>query len=156
VIVYPSSAVRGGNTPLEVAFSRELNRDTRQTVVTAHEAKGGSVGAVHLDADSFEGEMVEGTAIGYDASFKVRNLTTIHGAGVVNPAGVHFLERLAEAMAAGNMTVISDGSHGYDQQQPRYLRPFPSRQEPTRWLSGRGLVTTAGCASMSSTVSISR
>ena len=27
-------------------------------------------------------------------------------------------------MAAGNMTAISDGSHGYDQQQPRYVRPF--------------------------------
>ena len=130
VIVYPSSAVRGGKTPLEMAFGRETNWNTRQTVVTAHEAKGGTVCAVHLDADSFEGEMVEGTAIGYDPSFKVRNNTTIHGAGVVTPAGIHFLERFAEAMASGNMTVISDGSHGYDQQQPQYMRAFLAEYRP--------------------------
>ena len=79
---------------------------------------------MHLDGDSYEGEMVEGKAVGYGDAFKVRNNSTIHGAGVINPAGVHFLERFAEVMAAGNQTLISDGSHGYDQQQPEYIRSF--------------------------------
>ena len=46
--------------------------------------------------------MVEGKAIGYGEGYKDFGKTTIHGPGVINPAGIHFLERFAEAMAAGN------------------------------------------------------
>jgi hypothetical protein len=120
---YPSSCSRS-ETPLKAAVSRDQTFDTEQTRATAHGFQGGTICATHFDADSFEGEMVEGKTIGYERDFKDYGKTTIHGAGVINPAGIHFLERFAEAMAAGNMTVISDGSHGYDQQQPQYVRPF--------------------------------
>ncbi|MBN1865481.1 MAG: hypothetical protein JW808_11320, partial [Victivallales bacterium] len=61
--------------------------------------------------------------LGYTEQFEGANKVP-NGNGVLNPAGIHFLERFAEAMAAGNMTIISDGSHGYDQQQPQHLQPF--------------------------------
>jgi hypothetical protein len=120
---YPSSCSRS-ETPLKAAVSRDQTFDTERSRAIAHDFPGGTICAAHFDADSFEGEMVEGNAIGYGKDFKDYNKTTIHGAGVINPAGIHSLERFAEAMAAGNMTAISDGSHGYDQQQPQYVRPF--------------------------------
>ncbi|MFZ2656008.1 MAG: family 10 glycosylhydrolase [Victivallales bacterium] len=124
VDVYPSCMARSrGAVP--AAFGMDVNMDGGQAEAAAHDAGGGTVSSLHLDADSLEGQMVEGVAVGYDPKLKFSGgQTSIHGAGIVNASGIHFLERFAEAMAKGNPTLISDGSHGYAQGQPRYLRPF--------------------------------
>lgn len=122
MVSYPSSSSRA-KTPLEAAVTRDQNLDPGQFHATAHAAKGGGTySVIHFDADSFEGDFCETKAVGF-SEMKGNNKRPC-GNGVINPAGVHCMERFAEAMAAGNVISISDGSHGYDQQQPQYLKPF--------------------------------
>lgn len=124
VVTYPSAAIPDPfrrKTPLDSADLRDVIWDARRLPAAAAQGEN----AIYFNADSFEGEMIDGKALGYGDYFeKTFHKPTIHGAGVVNPAGIHYLERFAESMAQGNVTLISDGSHGYDQQQPEYLRPF--------------------------------
>ena len=48
----------------------------------------------------------------------------IYPDSTVNPSGIHYLQRFANAMAEGNMTFLIDGNHGYALGQPAYLRTF--------------------------------
>ena len=120
--MFPTSRSRA-HTPLQCANQRDCNWDAGQYTATAHREGSGTVESLMFSADSFEGEMVESKALGFEA-VKNRNVTTIHGAGEINPAGIHFLDRFAEALAHGNVTLMASGNHGYDQQQARHLRPF--------------------------------
>jgi hypothetical protein len=119
---YPSSQERA-KSPLQAANRRDCNWNQGQYIATASQLGDGTVGAMMYNSDSFEGEMVESKALGFE-HFKVRNKTTVHGAGELNPAGIHYLDRFAEAMAHSNVTVMAGGNHGYDQQQAQYIRPF--------------------------------
>ncbi|MFA6291614.1 MAG: family 10 glycosylhydrolase [Victivallales bacterium] len=124
VVIYPSSYSRA-KTSVGAAVGRDQNSDMDAIRATAHEMEGGGTcNVLHLDAESFEGNFVsENKSVGYNEPFKGQN-KILCGNGVVSPAGVHCMDRYADAMAAGNVISISDGSHGYDQQQPQYLKPF--------------------------------
>lgn len=122
VPTYPSSKSRA-KTQIQAASQRECNWNLGQYTATRSKRGNGTVGAMMFSSDSFEGEMVDAKAIGFK-NFSHHNKTTIHGAGEVNPAGIHYLDRFAEAMAHSNVVVMSSGNHGYDQQQSQYISPF--------------------------------
>jgi len=81
--------------------------------------------AVHFDANSYESDLADGVELGYSYDPAIRettiNRSRMHGAGMVFPAGRHFLERFANAMADGNTTVMTDGSHAYISWPPKWL-----------------------------------
>lgn len=110
--------------PLQAALDRALFHDPAVIEQAARTAGKGTVGAIHFDAQSMEGEMVRADQLGLPTKMPLRNKETAHGAGVLNPAGRHFLSRYADGMADGNLTYVHDGSHGYPQGQPQYLREF--------------------------------
>lgn len=110
--------------PLQAAADRVQYYDPQVIAGPARPMEGGTVSAVHFDAQSMEGEMVRADKLGMPAKMMLQNKETAHGAGVMNPAGRHFLARYADALADGNVTYMHDGSHGYDQGQPQYLRGF--------------------------------
>ena len=84
---------------------------------------GGSVAAVRMDAQSMEGEMIEYARLGMQRGL-LQNKETIHGAGLLNGAGRHALMRYANAMADGNITWMTDGSHGQVVGQPQFTGEF--------------------------------
>jgi hypothetical protein len=89
----------------------------------AKPAGGGSVAAVRMDAQSMEGEMIEYARLGMERGL-LQNKDTIHGAGLLNGAGRHALLRYADAMADGNITWMTDGSHGQVIGQPQFTGEF--------------------------------
>ena len=76
-----------------------------------------------MDAQSMEGEMIEYARLGMPRGL-LQNKETIHGAGILNGAGRHALMRYACAMADGNITWMTDGSHGQPLGQPQFTREF--------------------------------
>jgi len=110
--------------PLPAAADRVQYYDPQTIEGVARPQDGGTVSAVHFDAQSMEGEMVRADRLGLPTKMLLQNKETAHGAGVMNPAGRHFLARYADALADGNVTYMHDGSHGYAQGQPQYLRGF--------------------------------
>ena len=110
--------------PLQAAADRAQYYDLQILAGVARPQDGGTVTGVHFDAQSMEGEMVRADKLGMPTKMLLQNKETAHGAGVMNPAGRHFLARYADAMADGNVTYMHDGSHGYPQGQPQYLRDF--------------------------------
>lgn len=110
--------------PLQAAADRMQYYDPQLLAGVAQPREGGTVSAIHFDAQSMEGEMVRADALGLPTKMPLHNKETAHGAGVMNPSGRHFLARYAEALADGNVTYMHDGSHGYAQGQPQYLRDF--------------------------------
>lgn len=88
----------------------------------------GTVTGVHFDANSYESDIAYGDELGftYDAPNKKdpQGRHHLHGAGMVFPAGRHFLERYANAMADGNTVLITDGSHAYIAWSPQWLREW--------------------------------
>ncbi|MBC2602613.1 family 10 glycosylhydrolase [Puniceicoccus vermicola] len=89
---------------------------------------GGRESGVHFDANSYESDLAYGDELGYSyeetTSNKKMSRPKMHGAGMVFPAGRHFLERFANAMADGNTTMITDGSHAYISWPPKWLREW--------------------------------
>lgn len=110
--------------PLAAAADRAQYYDPQLVAGVARPQDSGTVSGIHFDAYSMEGEMVRADKLGMPTKMLLQNKETAHGAGVVNPAGRHFLARYADAMADGNVTYMHDGSHGYPQGQPQYLRDF--------------------------------
>ena len=110
--------------PVQAAVDRTLFYDPRLVEGLARSEGAGTVAAVHFDAQSMEGEMVRSEQLGLPKKMLLQGKETAHGAGVINPAGRHYLSRFADAMADGNITFLHDGSHGYAQGQPQYLREF--------------------------------
>ena len=70
-----------------------------------------------------EGEMIEYARLGMQRGL-LQNKETIHGAGLLNGAGRHALMRYANAMADGNITWMTDGSHGQVVGQPQFTGEF--------------------------------
>ena len=89
----------------------------------AKPAAGGSLSAIRMDAQSMEGEMIEYARLGMRREL-LQNKETVHGAGVLNGAGRHALMRYANAMADGNITWMTDGSHGQSVGQPQFTGEF--------------------------------
>ena len=89
----------------------------------AKPAPGGSLSAIRMDAQSMEGEMIEYERLGMQRGL-LQNKETIHGAGILNGAGRHALMRYANAMADGNITWMTDGSHGQPIGQPQFTGEF--------------------------------
>ena len=127
--------------PLQQAEDRTVYYDPTPLQAMAKPAPGGTTTAMHFDAQSMEGEMVRADALGLPAKMLLHNKETAHGAGVLNPAGRHALSRYAEDMAEGNLVFIHDGSHGYAQGQPQYLREFLAEY---RALPAIGMTRLAG------------
>jgi hypothetical protein len=120
---YPPAirADRGG--PVVAAQQRAQFFDPQPICQVAKPAAGGSVAAVRMDAQSMEGEMIEYERLGMQRGL-LQNKETIHGAGVLNGAGRHALMRYANAMADGNITWMTDGSHGQVVGQPQFTGEF--------------------------------
>jgi sugar lactone lactonase YvrE len=120
---YPPAirAVREG--PLGAARQRAEFFDPQPVREAAKPQDAGSVSAVRMDAQSMEGEMIEYARLGMPRGL-LQNKKTIHGAGILNGAGRHALLRYANAMADGNITWITDGSHGQPLGQPQFTREF--------------------------------
>jgi hypothetical protein len=120
--VYPP----GGRSMDPVLEARGWDQSSDQQAIdgAAKPVTGGTVSYVHFDANSYEGEMVRVEDLGLGKKSQFHNSETVHGAGVINPAGRHALSRFANTLADGNIVYITDGSHGYAQGQPQYLRDF--------------------------------
>ena len=120
---YPPAirADRGG--PIVAAQQRAEFFDPQPVRQVAKPAAGGSLSAIRMDAQSMEGEMIEYERLGMQRGL-LQNKETIHGAGVMNGAGRHALMRYANAMADGNITWMTDGSHGQVVGQPQFTGEF--------------------------------
>lgn len=124
VRVYPPGR-RGIQTkdPVVRAARVEAAKDAGAVDAAAQPRGTGTVSAVHLDANSFESNMVKVPWLGLGDKLG-GGQREIHGAGLVFPAGRHFLARFADTMADGNVVSLVDGSHGYIMWPPKYLREF--------------------------------
>ena len=120
---YPPAirADRGG--PIVAARQRAEFFDPQPVRQVAKPVAGGSVSAIRMDAQSMEGEMIEYERLGMQRGL-LQNKETIHGAGILNGAGRHALMRYANAMADGNITWMTDGSHGQPIGQPQFTGEF--------------------------------
>jgi len=119
---YPP-AIRVDHGPVVAAQQRAEFFDPQPVRQVAKPAAGGSVSSIHMDAQSMEGEMIEYERLGMQRGL-LQNKETIHGAGVLNGAGRHALMRYANAMADGNITWMTDGSHGQVVGQPQFTGEF--------------------------------
>jgi hypothetical protein len=113
--VYPPG-IRGAGTkePVERGERIFTNFDGAATRDLASPLGEGSINAAHIDANSFESNIARMKDLGYEGlKGRGNRPAEIHGAGLVFPAGRHSLRRYATAMASGNITEFTDGSHGY-------------------------------------------
>ena len=115
--------MRIGEGPIAAARQRAEFFDPQPVREAAKPHGGGSVAAVRMDAQSMEGEMIEYARLGMQRGL-LQNKETIHGAGILNGAGRHALMRYANAMADGNITWMTDGSHGQPLGQPQFTGEF--------------------------------
>ncbi len=83
----------------------------------------GTLGYVHFDANSFESNLARLSDLGLTAAVGKRS-DSVHGAGLLFPAGNWFQERFADALAESNIVSMTDGSHGYISWPPDRLRSF--------------------------------
>jgi len=118
---YPSAG--GTMDPFVVAQAREEDHSAVPLEGVSKPAGDGTVSFLHFDANSYEGEVMPGEWLGLGKQM-LNGRDKVAPAGVINPAGVHFLARFAAALADANVIYIHDGSHGYSQQQPQYLRDW--------------------------------
>ena len=119
---YPPG-IRGvsNKPPVERAAAVHQFYDTEPIEKTAERTGDGMIGRLHFDANSFESNMIKARELDLVSP---KPESDLHGAGLVFPAGRHFLERYAVSMADGNLISITDGSHGYICQPPEWTRAF--------------------------------
>ena len=120
---YPPAIRAYGDGPITAARQRAEFFDPQPVRQAAKPSGSGSVAAVRMDAQSMEGEMIEYARLGIQRGL-LQNKETIHGAGLLNGAGRHALMRYANAMADGNITWMTDGSHGQVVGQPQFTGEF--------------------------------
>ncbi|MFZ2657762.1 MAG: family 10 glycosylhydrolase [Victivallales bacterium] len=120
---YPDGGNRGDEKPLTVAESRDHTYSSEQIKAVEKAVGDGTVSALYFGTNH-EGGYVKYEKLGYSQKEVTSNSKTIYPDSTVNPAGIHYLERFANAMADGNIVWLSDGSHGYELGQPMYLRKF--------------------------------
>ena len=120
---YPDGGNRGDDKPMNVARARDASFSTAPIRMLAKAAGDGTVSALYLGTNH-EGGYVKHKLLGYGPKEVTSNSKTIYPDSTVNPAGIHYLERFTNAMADGNFTWLSDGSHGYCLGQPALLRRF--------------------------------
>ena len=120
---YPPAIRAFREGPLAAARQRAEFFDPQPVREAAKPQGAGSLSAVRMDAQSMEGEMIEYARLGMPRGL-LQNKNTIHGAGILNGAGRHALLRYANAMADGNITWMTDGSHGQPLGQPQFTREF--------------------------------
>jgi DNA-binding beta-propeller fold protein YncE len=121
---FPDGGNRGRDA-LSNAESRDRSTAVAPIAATARELPGGTASSLYFGTNH-EGGYVQFEKLGYDKKTIRGNKKTIYPDASVYPAGIHYLERFANAMADANFTWISEGSHGYGIGQPQYLRPFLS------------------------------
>ncbi len=112
--------------PVMRAAAADLFYDAEPIRQTARIDGEGTIAQLHFDANSFESDMFEARQLGLVSPKPESHL---HGAGLVFPAGRHFLERYAVSMADGNLVSITDGSHGYISQPPDLTRAFTAEYQ---------------------------
>jgi hypothetical protein len=120
---YPPAIRAYDDGPIAAARQRMEFFDPQPVRQVAKPAGGGTVAAIRFDAQSMEGEMIEYARLGMQPGL-LQNKETIHGAGLLNGAGRHALLRYANAMADGNITWMTDGSHGQTLGQPQFTGEF--------------------------------
>ncbi|MBN1863994.1 MAG: family 10 glycosylhydrolase [Victivallales bacterium] len=124
---YPDGGNRGDDKPLKVAESRDQTNSTEQIKVSERSIGDGTVAALYFGTNH-EGTYMTFEKLGYSSNEIAQAVSsdgkTIFPDATVNPAGIHYLERFANAMADGNIVWLSDGNHGYELGQPMYLRKF--------------------------------
>jgi hypothetical protein len=120
---YPPAIRAYREGPLVAARQRAEFFDPQPVREVAQPVGSGTVAAGRMDAQSMEGEMIEYARLGMQRGL-LQNKETIHGAGLLNGAGRHALMRYANAMADGNITWITDGSHGQAVGQPQFTGEF--------------------------------
>ena len=119
---FPDGGNRGQG-PLKNAISRDRSASLAPLQATSLPDQGGTVSALYLGTNH-EGGYVKFEKLGYPKKNIRGNKQTIYPDATVYPAGIHYLERFANAMADANITWLSEGSHGYSIGQPQYLRGF--------------------------------
>ncbi len=118
---YPDPGNRNPEQPLQSAANRDKHWDATPLQAVETPLGEGSVTGLELGTN-MEGRYAAPEELGYE--LKTPQNTVVYPDATVNPAGLHYLQRFASAMADGNVTFMHDGSHGYVLGQPEYLRPF--------------------------------
>ena len=121
---FPDGGNRGSH-PLIDAVSRDRTFDLEPIEATAKTLGEGTVSALYFGTNA-EGPYVKYEKLGYSKEEIAQGKKEVYPDAVLYPAGIHYLERFANAMADGNFVWISEGSHGYGLGQPKYLRQFLS------------------------------
>ncbi len=116
---YPDPVNRNPEKILQAAGRRDGSWSAVPLGLVARKTGDGTVCALHFGTNH-EGPYAKGKELGYEKSR--RNI--VYPDATLNPPGIHYLQRFANAMADGNITLLHDGSHGYVLGQPTFLRPF--------------------------------
>jgi hypothetical protein len=128
--------------PLAMAQERARNYNPEPLEAFAKPEGDGTVSYVHFESDSFEGELMPSAWVGlHTTNPPGATGNMLLPAGVMYPAAQHYLARFATALAEANIIYITDGNHGYDQQQPQYLRDWLAQYEA---LPAIGMTRLAG------------
>lgn len=119
---FPDGGNRGQGA-LKNAARRDASAAVEPLRAQARNDTTGSLSALFFGTNH-EGPYVRFDKLGYPKEKIQGNKQTIYPDATVYPAGIHYLERFANAMADANMTWLCEGSHGYGLGQPQYLRDF--------------------------------
>ncbi|MBN1558405.1 MAG: family 10 glycosylhydrolase [Lentisphaerae bacterium] len=116
---YPDRDNRDPGQPVRSAEQREDDRAVAPLRAAACSRGDGTATALFF-MTNHEGRYATAAELGYEPSSNSR----VYPDATLNPPGIHYLQRFANGMADGNVTLLYDGSHGYVLGQPEYLRPF--------------------------------
>lgn len=120
---YPDGGNRGDERVFENAFQRDHSFSTEQIRASEKPSGDGTISALFFSTNH-EGPYVKYDKLGYTKEESEGHLKIVYPDSTVNPAGIHYLERYANAMADGNIVFLADGCHGYELGQPKYLKEF--------------------------------
>lgn len=107
------------DTPAQTAFYEQAGRDKLLDPATLSVFRTPTV-REHLFGNTY----FEANRVAVPAKVGLENVAPTGFVGVVNPAGRHFLERFAVALAETDANRLLDGGEGYVLGQDQYLRPF--------------------------------
>lgn len=123
--VYPAGIRSyGADAMYRASAQRDEVFDPTPISLSSKPAGVGVVSAVRLCNQYMEGWMPAKLIDLSDRTPAGRKRERVIICGVLNPPGRHFLRRYANALADGNITLLTDGGLGYILGQPEYLREF--------------------------------
>jgi hypothetical protein len=119
---YPEGIYAWGPRDVLAAFQRDIAYDVQPIEEFAKTLNSGRVASVNFFNEYAEADFFpERIGVKKTSQYQCNNNRIC---AAINPAGHHVLARYANAIANGNVTMMSDGGLGYVLGQPDYLREF--------------------------------